>query len=130
MIYHFILNPKSGKKTRDLGFEDTIKAACKKRQLSFHIYYTTCEGDATEYVRSMVRISSEKQRFICVGGDGTINEIVNSAPSNPNVEFGVIPSGTGNDFTRNFTNRELFKSIDAQIDGEPVSLDLIKCNDL
>ena len=128
MIYHFILNPKSGKKTRDLGFEDTIKAACKKRQLSFHIYYTTCEGDATEYVRSMVRISSEKQRFICVGGDGTINEIVNSAPENPNVEFGVIPRGSGNDFVRNFTNGKKFHDIDAQIDGEPIPLDLIRCN--
>lgn len=130
MIYHFILNPKSGKKTRDLGFEDAIKTACKKRQLSFHIYYTTCEGDATEYVRSMVRISSERQRFICVGGDGTINEIVNSAPENPNVEFGVIPRGSGNDFVRNFTNGKKFYDIDAQIDGEPVSLDLIKCNNM
>lgn len=130
MIYHFILNPKSGKKGKNPRYENAIKAACQSRQLSYHIYYTTCMGDATEYVRSMVRTSTERQRFICVGGDGTINEIVNSAPSNPNVEFGVIPSGTGNDFTRNFTNRELFKSIDAQIDGEPVSLDLIKCNDL
>jgi YegS/Rv2252/BmrU family lipid kinase len=130
MIYHFILNPKSGKKTRDLGFEDEIKNACKKRQLSFHIYYTTCEGDATEYVRSMVRISSEKQRFICLGGDGTINEIINSAPENPNVEFGVIPRGSGNDFVRNFTNGKKFYDIDAQIDGEPVSLDLIRCNNM
>lgn len=130
MIYHFILNQKSGKKTRDLGFEDEIKSACKKRQLSFHIYYTTCEGDATEYVRSMVRISSEKQRFICLGGDGTINEIINSAPENPNVEFGVIPRGSGNDFVRNFTNGKKFHDIDAQLDGEPVSLDLIRCNNM
>ena len=130
MIYHFILNPKSGKKGRNPRYENAIKAACQSRQLSYHIYYTTCMGDATEYVRSMVRISTERQRFICVGGDGTINEIVNSAPSNPNVEFGVIPSGTGNDFTRNFTNRELFRSIDAQIDGDTVSLDLIRFNDM
>ena len=128
MIYHFILNPKSGKKSKNPRYEDLIKQACRKRQLSYHIYYTTCSGDATEYVRSMVRISNERQRFICIGGDGTINEIVNSAPENPNVEFGVIPSGSGNDFVRNFTNRELFKNIDAQIDGEPISLDLIRCN--
>jgi diacylglycerol kinase family enzyme len=77
----------------------------------------------------MVRISSEKQRFICVGGDGTINEIANSAPSNPNVEFGVIPNGSGNDFVRNFTNTKNFSNIDAQLDGESMPLDLIKCND-
>lgn len=129
MIYHFILNPKSGRPRKQQNLEDLIKTACRNRRLSYHIYYTTCPGDATEYVCSMVRISQDKQRFICVGGDGTINEVVNSAPSNPNVEFGVIPYGSGNDFVRNFTNKELFYSIDAQLDGKPVSLDLIKYND-
>lgn len=129
MIYHFILNPKSGRARKHKHLEDEIKKACQSRQLSYHIYYTTCPGDATEYVASMVRISQERQRFICIGGDGTINEIVNSAPCNDNVEFGVIPSGSGNDFVRNFAHRELFADINAQIDGEPISLDLIKCND-
>ena len=129
MIYHFILNPKSGRPRKQKNLEEIIKVACRKRQLSYHIYYTTCPGDATEYVCSMVRISNEPQRFICVGGDGTLSEIVNSAPSNPNVEFGVIPYGSGNDFVRNFTNKELFLSIDEQLDGKVVSLDLIKYND-
>lgn len=129
MIYHFILNPNSASGRRPRHMEDAIKEACSKRQLSYHIYYTTCVGDATEYVRSMIRISSDRQRFICIGGDGTINEIVNSAPQNPNVEFGVIPNGSGNDFVRNFTNLKKFHDIDAQIDGDTVSLDLIKCND-
>ena len=130
MIYHFILNPKSGRSRKHQDIENIIKSACTKRQLSYHIYYTTCAGDATEYVASMIKISQEKQRFICIGGDGTLNEIVNSAPCNPNVEFGIIPNGSGNDFVRNFTKTNLFSKIDAQIDGEPVSLDLIKCNDI
>lgn len=129
MIFHFILNPKSGRSPKQVKLEQAIKDACMKRQLSYHIYYTTAVGDATEYVRSMIRISQEPQRFICVGGDGTINEIANSAPSNPNVEFGVIPSGSGNDFVRNFTCNKLFSDINAQIDGETKSFDLIKCND-
>ena len=129
MIFHFILNPNSGNRKKNKAVEDAIKEACKKRKLNYHIYYTTCPGDATEYVRSMVNCTKAPQRFICVGGDGTINEIVNSAPCTPNVEFGVIPSGSGNDFVRNFGNPESFFDIDAQIDGEAVSLDLIKCND-
>ena len=129
MIFHFILNPKSGRSRKRKNMESLIKRACRKRKINYHIYYTTCPGDATEYVRSMVRISQERQRFICLGGDGTLSEIVNSAPSNPNVEFGVIPSGSGNDFIRNFTNIKRFESITAQLDGDTVSLDLIKCND-
>ena len=129
MIYHFILNPKSGRNPKQKKLEQEIKAACTKRQLNYHIYYTTCVGDATEYVKSMIRISSEKQRFICIGGDGTINEIANSAPYNPDVEFGVIPSGSGNDFVRNFTNTKNFSDVEAQLDGESIPLDLIKCNE-
>ena len=129
MIFHFILNPKSGRSPKQRKMEQEIKEACKKRQLNYHIYYTTGVGDATEYVRSMIRISQEKQRFICVGGDGTINEIANSAPCTPGVEFGVIPNGSGNDFVRNFSNVKLFTSIEAQLDGEAIPLDLIKCNE-
>lgn len=129
MIYHFILNPKSGQSRRERSIDELIKTVCKERHLDYHIYYTTCRGDATEYVRSMVKISQERQRFICVGGDGSINEIVNIAPCNPNVEFGVIPKGSGNDFVRNFSNHRMFQDINAQVDGTTIPLDLIKCND-
>lgn len=130
MIYHFILNPKSGRSPQQKKMEQEIVDACLKRQLSYHIYYTTARKNSITYVRSMVKeYPDERQRFICVGGDGTINEIANSVPGNPNIEFGVIPNGSGNDFVRNFTNRRLFSNIDAQIDGEVYTLDLIKCND-
>ncbi|MBR2931037.1 MAG: YegS/Rv2252/BmrU family lipid kinase [Clostridia bacterium] len=129
MIYHFIMNPKSGRHRKQKNLESLIKEACSKRAADYRIYYTTCPNDATEYVKSMIRISDERQRFICVGGDGTINEVVSSAPGNLNVEFGVIPYGSGNDFVKNFTNTELFSDIEAQLDGDTVTLDLIKVND-
>ena len=78
----------------------------------------------------MLRITKdEKPRFICVGGDGTLNEIVNADPTNPNGEYGVMPSGTGNDFIKSFTREDLFSSVEAQLDGEAVALDIIKCNE-
>ena len=130
MIYHFILNPHSGNRKKNKAMENNIKAVCRSRKLDYHVYYTTCPGDATEYVRSMVNChKEEKQRFICVGGDGTINEIVNSAPCTPNVEFGAIPHGSGNDFVKNFAEDTDFYDINAQIDGESISLDLIKVNE-
>ena len=130
MIYHFILNPKSGRSPQQVRMEQEIVEACTKRQLSYHIYYTRYRKNAITYVRSMIKeYPDERQRFICVGGDGTINEIANSAPANPNIEFGVIPNGSGNDFVRNFTHRRNFVDIDAQIDGEVHTFDLIKCND-
>ena len=46
------------------------------------------------------------------------------------VYLGTVPSGTGNDFVRNFTNTENFLDIDAQISSAPMEIDLIKCNDM
>ena len=129
MVYHFIMNPKSGRSRKQKHLETVVKEACSERGLDYRIYYTTCQGDATEYVKSMIAKTDERQRFICVGGDGTLNEVVSSAPCNLNVEFGVIPYGSGNDFVKNFSNTELFSDISAQLDGEAITLDLIKVND-
>lgn len=129
MVYHFIMNPKSGRSKKEKQLESVIKEACSERGLDYRIYYTTCQGDATEYVKSMISKTDERQRFICVGGDGTLNEVATSAPGNLNVEFGVIPYGSGNDFVKNFTNVELFSDVCAQLDGESITLDLIKVND-
>ena len=130
MIFHFILNPKSGRSPQQKKMEGEIVEACLKRQLSYRIYYTTKPRDSINYIQNILReYPDERHRFICAGGDGTINEIVNSAPGNDMVEFGVLPSGSGNDFVRNFTNRKAFQDINAQIDGEAHSYDLIKCND-
>ncbi len=130
MIFHFILNPKSGRSAEQKAMEQYMVDACLKRELSYHVYYTTQPKDSINYIRSMIKeYPNDRQRFICVGGDGTVNEIANSDPGNPNIEFGVIPCGSGNDFVRNFSNRSLFSDIDAQIDGDVHQFDLIKCND-
>lgn len=43
-------------------------------------------------------------RIICVGGDGTLNEVVNGLMStdvgNPIPQIGIVPSGTGSDMAR------------------------------
>ena len=38
--------------------------------------------------------------------------------------------GTGNDFVSNFTDKERFFNIEAQIKGSAYEIDLVKCNDL
>ena len=101
MVYHFIMNPKSGRSRKQKNLESVIKDACTSRGINYRIYYTTCPNDATEYVKSMVRITEERQRFICVGGDGTINRFVNenvglTLPKN----LFYFAAGSGNDFKK------------------------------
>jgi lipid kinase YegS len=55
-------------------------------------------GDATTFAREAVRAGAV-DAVVAVGGDGTINEVVNGLVGT-GVPLGVIPIGTANDFAR------------------------------
>ena len=128
MKYHFVINPKAGngKKTQELS--EQITKVCDELGVNYNVYLTKAPLDATEYVRQAALDTSETHRFYACGGDGTLCELINGAPNNDNVEFGLIPIGTGNDFRRNFDNKEMFFDIERQINGKSAKIDLLKCN--
>lgn len=97
-----IVNPKSqggavGKRWPDLA--DSIA-----RILPFDELRTSGPGDATLLTRQALRDGAD--RVIALGGDGTVNEVVNGffdeqgAPVKPEATFGLLPYGTGGDFRR------------------------------
>jgi len=97
-----IVNPKSqagrlGKRWAELA--DTIG-----RVFPFDEAVTQAAGDATRLAREALKAGAE--RVVAIGGDGTINEVVNGffdeqgAPVAPNAAFALIPFGTGGDFRR------------------------------
>lgn len=133
MKYCFILNPAAGKGERVHTLAEEIEAGCRSRGLSYEVYFTKCIGDATDYIRRTVKAMPEEEyRFYSCGGDGTLCETVSGAMSVAdigNVSVGLIPTGTGNDFVRNFTDGDRFFSVDAQLDAEENAVDLIRCND-
>ena len=130
MKNYFVINPAAGKGKEQIALEKEIERVCRERGVDFVIYHTTCTKDAEEYVRRTASNGdvAEKRFYLC-GGDGTFNEGVNGAVGIAGVSCGVIPVGTGNDFTRNFTNRESFWNIAAQLDGKTMKCDLIRYGD-
>ncbi len=69
----------------------------------FKCEFTEKPMQATELCRSAIKEGSEL--IIGIGGDGTMNEIANGffedqAIINPESVLGVVPSGTGSDFSR------------------------------
>ena len=72
--------------------------------VDFEVHFTTGPGDATVAVRDALRRGV--RRIVSVGGDGTLNEVVNGffgergEPLGGDAELGVIPSGSGGDFRR------------------------------
>jgi YegS/Rv2252/BmrU family lipid kinase len=99
-----IVNPKSqggrlGKRWAELS--DTIG-----RAFPFDEAMTRGAGDATRLAREALANGAE--RIVAIGGDGTINEVVNGffdadgKPIAPDASFALIPFGTGGDFRRTF----------------------------
>ena len=56
-------------------------------------------GDAEKWAREALR--TESDLVVVVGGDGTLNEVVNGLANRARrVRIGIVPMGTGNDFAR------------------------------
>lgn len=128
MKHHFIINPAAGKGTLTESLTARITAACEKAEVEYVIYQTKAPGDAELYVREALQ-ENGTHRFYACGGDGTLGETVNGAPTCDRAEFALIPIGTGNDFCRNFDYRAAFFDIERQLSGTPTPLDLIRYND-
>lgn len=130
MLHHFLVNPAAGKGKVTDALIRRIHTAAKNAGVDYCVHVTTRPGDATAYVRTTVAAQPDTlHRFYACGGDGTLCETINGAPTAANAEFAVIPVGTGNDFARNFTNPEYFYDIKRQIEGKSVRIDLMKYND-
>ena len=113
----FIINPCAG---QGKGIDQLIK---KINSTDAEIYITKSVGDAEVFVREYCK-QNTPVRFIACGGDGTLNEVLNGAFGKDNVEIGVLPIGTGNDFCRNFSKN--FSDIESLINGITVKCDAIR----
>lgn len=125
MKTYFIINSAAGqgKGLKDLKLN--IIDAVQSLGADAHIYFTKAPGDAQNFVKN-VCADNPDSRFIACGGDGTLSEVLNGAIEFRKAQIGVIPIGTGNDFCRNFNQREDFYDIKAQLNGDVVSCDAIK----
>ncbi len=83
----------------------SIEAALLAAGLAFDVHRTTARGDATTAVRNALR-TGRYRTIVTVGGDGTLNEVVNGffdengAAIGNDAVLGLLPSGTGGDFRR------------------------------
>jgi diacylglycerol kinase (ATP) len=97
-----ILNPMAGRGAagqRRSELEDALRAA----ELDYVLFATHGRGGATELAQQAVERGY--QAVIAVGGDGTINEVVNGIVASSRegageAALGIVPLGTGSDFAR------------------------------
>lgn len=99
-----IVNPNAGarKVSRDW---DRISEALKKAGVRHGAIFTEKRGDAIVLVQQQIELGI--RHFIAVGGDGTLNEVINGIFHQQQVDplsmtVALIPVGTGNDWRRTF----------------------------
>jgi YegS/Rv2252/BmrU family lipid kinase len=126
MKHIFIVNPIAGRGS----VQNKLIQKLQSKNLDYHV--TESVGEAEQYTRKICESNpTEKIRFFACGGDGTLNEVMNGVFGFENVEVGIVPIGSGNDFIRNFEiPLENFLDIDKQISGSAVLTDVIKYEDI
>ena len=91
-----IVNPVSGVKNNRLSAQNIIEYF-KKKSINIDTIYTTKKGFAKQYVFNLK--ANQYNSLLILGGDGTINEVLNGILSRNDQylpTFGFLPGGTGN----------------------------------
>ncbi len=98
-MYYFIVNPKS-RTGKGLEVWKCVKTYLRDNNISYRARDTKYEGHATELARNLCELPKDKINLIVIGGDGTVNEVLCGITDFGRINFGVIPTGSGNDFAR------------------------------
>ncbi|MDO4280448.1 MAG: YegS/Rv2252/BmrU family lipid kinase [Peptococcaceae bacterium] len=98
-MYYFIVNQTSGR-GRAAKRWHKMKQGMLAAGVPFREWRTRRKGDATALAQAASRLPDENIRLVVVGGDGTINEVINGIDDFERVALGVVPAGSGNDFAR------------------------------
>ncbi len=100
--WYVIVNPKAGSNKCQEDWPE-IKALMEKNGFDFEFVLTEYQRHAIRLVQDA--IEKDFRNFISVGGDGTLNEVINGIFLKhqnvlPDIKLGVITVGTGNDWGR------------------------------
>ena len=95
----FIVNEASGR-GRGGKIWRALRREMLEQELPFRAWCTRSPGEATALAQLACQDAQELQKLVVVGGDGTVNEVLNGISDFAQIALGVVPIGSGNDFVR------------------------------
>lgn len=121
-LYCFIVNKVSGN-GRSLKIWNKVEKILLKKNVLYCVHFTEKPKHATLIVKELV---NEKRKciIVVVGGDGTIHEVINALIGSK-TPLGIIPAGSGNDFSRGLgISLKHDKALDRILYGESKIIDI------
>lgn len=120
-MYHFIVNPNSRSGHGKVVWEH-IRARLQQQGIPYEIYFTKYPRHATALACDITK-KDPNCTLVAIGGDGTVNEVVNGITNFSTITFGYIPTGSGNDFARSMgIPKDPNAALDILLQEENVSL--------
>lgn len=104
-MYHFIVNSHSQSK-RGKNLWTQMETVLRERNTKYTAHITEYPGHAKEIAKTLCKEAQtnhpdEPLTLITVGGDGTVNEVLNGITDFDKLILGFIPTGSGNDCVKN-----------------------------
>ncbi len=94
-MYHLIANPTAGSR-KVVKTLKKVRKVLDEAGVDYIVHETTHKGEGREIAEELT--GEDGAEIIVVGGDGTVHEVLNGIRDVTKCRFGIIPSGTGNDF--------------------------------
>ena len=98
MLY-FIVN-ETARTGKGISVWRQVQMELRERKIPYKVFMTEHKEHATELARMISEKNEDNTCIIAVGGDGTLNEVINGITDFEKVRVSLIPAGSGNDFAR------------------------------
>ncbi len=98
MMYTFIVNPNA---RSGLGQKvwNELEHILKTKKIPYEVFFTKYQKHASQ-IASQITSDGKEHIIVALGGDGTVNEVVNGIVHIDKTILGYIPIGSSNDFAR------------------------------
>ena len=97
-MFHFIYNPIAGK-GKALRCRQALEPMLAASGAEYRFHETRRPREGADIARGLTRgAGPEGSDIVAMGGDGTVNEVLNGLSDPANTRLGIIPCGSGNDF--------------------------------
>lgn len=114
--YYFLINP-SAASGKGYAIWKEVRQIFELHSFRGEVYILKRKGEATEIVQKITDQSIAEVHLIVLGGDGTLNEVLNGIVNFEDTVISCIRTGSGNDFAANIgIHKDVTKAVNHLID--------------